>query len=180
MLELVLLSTIKYRKRILAHTFKINTHYNMMPLSEPLLNHSESKADYPSGGGSGDVPRPPESGLSSKEAEELLLVHGYNELAEEERNPLLEFLGNFWGPMPIMIWLAIIIEGIPKFNSDTGRTEIDWADFIVLFVLQMCNGLVSWHEHSKAADAVQVRETLQCCCCCWWWWWCNTQCSNNI
>ena len=59
-----------------------------MPWSEPLLNHSGSKADYPSGGGSGDVPRPPESGLSSKEAEELLLVHGYNELAEEERNPL--------------------------------------------------------------------------------------------
>ena len=50
MLELVLFSTIKYRKRILAHTFNIITHIiKMMPLSEPLLNHSESKADYPSG-----------------------------------------------------------------------------------------------------------------------------------
>ena len=33
-----------------------------MPGSEPLLNHSGSKADYPSGGGSGDVPRPPRVG----------------------------------------------------------------------------------------------------------------------
>eukprot|EP00946_MAST-07B_sp_MAST-7B-sp1_P001572 g1572.t1 len=127
-----------------------------MPLTEPLIDHSETKADYPE-----DVPRPPEDGLSTAEAERLLAIHGFNELAEEERNPLLEFLGNFWGPMPIMIWIAIIIEGIPKFNSDTGKTEIDWADFIVLFVLQMCNGLVSWYEHSKAADAVQaLKESL--------------------
>ena len=79
--------------------------FDKMPLDEPLLSHAaESKADYPDG----DFPRPPEDGLSTAEAQRLLAIHGYNELAEEERNPLLEFLGNFWGPMPIMIWLAIV------------------------------------------------------------------------
>ena len=90
-----------------------------------------------------------ESGLSTREAEKRLKTYGYNELAEKERNPLLEFLSNFWGPMPIMIWIAVIIEGIQK----------DWADFFVLLALQLVNGLVSWHEHSKAADAIAALKS---------------------
>jgi H+-transporting ATPase len=90
-----------------------------------------------------------ETGLSTREAEKRLKIYGYNELAEKERNPLLEFLSNFWGPMPIMIWLAVIIEGIQK----------DWADFFVLLALQLVNGLVSWHEHSKAADAIAALKS---------------------
>ena len=133
-----------------------------MPLNdEPLLkagSKDEANSDYPE-----PVPHPPEDGLSSAEAARLLEIHGYNELAEEERNPLLEFLSNFWGPMPIMIWLAMIIEMIPKIDSDSGsdKAQPDWTDTAVLFVLQMCNGLVSWYEHSKAADAVQaLKESL--------------------
>ena len=92
-----------------------------------------------------------ETGLTESEANRRLALFGYNELAEKERNKLLEFLGNFWGPMPCMIWLAIIVEGI----------EADWPDFIVLFALQLVNGLVSWHEHSKAADAVaELKSSL--------------------
>ena len=37
-----------------------------------------------------------ETGLSTREAEKRLKIYGYNELAEKERNPLLEFLSNFW------------------------------------------------------------------------------------
>tara|TARA_B100000795_G_scaffold269763_1_gene260270 strand:+ start:312 stop:1853 length:1542 start_codon:yes stop_codon:yes gene_type:complete len=72
--------------------------------------------------------------------------------------PILEFLSNFWGPMPIMIWIAIVIEGIPKYDSDTRTTQPDWADFFVLLILQLVNGLVSWHEHHKAADAVAALK----------------------
>ena len=53
------------------------------------------------------------SGLTSQRAAQLLEQYGYNELQEEITNPIIEFLKNFWGPMPIMIWLAIIIEVIP-------------------------------------------------------------------
>ena len=35
--------------------------------------------------------------------------------------------GNFWGPMPIMIWIAILIEAI----------QADWTDFAVLLGLQV-------------------------------------------
>ena len=60
--------------------------------------------------------------------------------------------------MPIMIWLAIIIEGIPKYDAETDTNSPDWADFFVLLILQLVNGLVSWHEHHKAADAVAALK----------------------
>ena len=115
-----------------------------MQLDEPLLvagSKDEANSDYPE-----PVPHPPEDGLSSAEAARLLEIHGYNELAEEERNPLLEFLSNFWGPMPIMIWIAIIVEVIPKPEGDpTKPDEPSWADFGVLLTLQIVNGLVGWY-----------------------------------
>jgi H+-transporting ATPase len=97
-------------------------------------------------------------GLTTEQAQQRLKQYGYNELAEEDVNPIIEFLKNFWGPMPIMIWIAIIIEGIPKYDAETRATQPDWADFFVLLVLQLVNGLVSWHEHHKAADAVAALK----------------------
>lgn len=35
---------------------------------------------------------------------------GKNELPEKVRNPILMFLSYFTGPMPTMIWVAILIE----------------------------------------------------------------------
>jgi len=98
------------------------------------------------------------SGLTSQRAAQLLEQYGYNELQEEITNPIIEFLKNFWGPMPFMIWVAIIIEIIPKYSSETQTYGPDYADFIVLLILQLVNGLVSWHEHHKAADAVAALK----------------------
>jgi len=49
-------------------------------------------------------------GLTSAQVAELRAKYGLNELEDEEVNPILQFLGYFWGPMPVMIWIAIIIE----------------------------------------------------------------------
>ena len=75
--------------------------------------------------------------------------YGYNELEEKQRNKLKEFLKYFcWGPMPIMIWLAIPVEAI----------QTDWADFAVLLSLQIINGTLEWYEDSKAADAIAALK----------------------
>jgi H+-transporting ATPase len=69
----------------------------------------------------------------------------------------MDFLKNFWGPMPIMIWIAIIVELIPKPEAD----HVDrpsWADFAVLLCLQIVNGVVGWYEHKKAGDAVAALK----------------------
>jgi H+-transporting ATPase len=47
-------------------------------------------------------------------------------------NPILLFLSYFWGPMPIMIWVAIIIELVKAILTGEG-----WEDFGVLLVLQV-------------------------------------------
>jgi len=87
-------------------------------------------------------------GLTTGQAEEALKKYGYNELSEKERNRLAEFLKHFWGPMPIMIWLAILVEAI----------QGEWGDFGVLLSLQLINGLVGWHEESKAGDAIAALK----------------------
>ena len=46
------------------------------------------------------------AGLSQGELQERLARYGYNELAEEEANALLKFLGYFWGPIAWMIEIA--------------------------------------------------------------------------
>ena len=51
-----------------------------------------------------------ESGLTSGEARIRLERDGPNALPEVKVNPFLKFLSYYWGPMPAMIWSAIIIE----------------------------------------------------------------------
>lgn len=51
----------------------------------------------------------------------------------------------FWGPMPWMIEIAVIVEIIEK----------DWVDFGVLFALLLMNGLIGWYEDLKAGNAVE-------------------------
>ena len=42
----------------------------------------------------------------------------------------------FWGPMPIIIWIAIIVEGVVG----------DWPSFAVLWALQLINGILGFVE----------------------------------
>ena len=48
-------------------------------------------------------------GLTSIEASRLLDIHGYNVLPEEKRSKFLIFIDQLTQPMPIMIWVAVII-----------------------------------------------------------------------
>lgn len=92
------------------------------------------------------------SGLSTVEAARRLKQFGPNELESKEKSALLKFLEQFWGPMPIMIWIAIFVELL------TG----DIPDFFVLLSLQLINGTVGWYEENKAGNAVAaLRASLK-------------------
>lgn len=83
-------------------------------------------------------------------------IYGMNELVEEEVNPLLKFLSYFWGPMPIMIWAAIAVEVIKGSITGDG-----WPDVVVLFILQLVNGLVGYVEELNAGNAIAaLKERL--------------------
>jgi len=49
------------------------------------------------------------AGLTSSEAEQRLQQYGPNALKEKKISPLMRFLHYFWGPIPWMIEVAVIL-----------------------------------------------------------------------
>ena len=45
-------------------------------------------------------------GLIESDAGKRLEIFGYNEIVEKKKNPFLEFLLRYWGPMPWLLELA--------------------------------------------------------------------------
>jgi H+-transporting ATPase len=90
-----------------------------------------------------------DTGLTSKEAEELLKKYGRNELPEKADPKWLIFLRQFWAPMPIMIWLAVIIEiGIGNY-----------IDMGILLLILFANASISFYETNKAGNAIAALKS---------------------
>jgi H+-transporting ATPase len=53
-------------------------------------------------------------GLTQAEAEKRLTQYGPNEIQEEKTNLFLKFLSYFWGPIPWMIEVAVILSGVVR------------------------------------------------------------------
>ena len=87
-------------------------------------------------------------GLSSAEAEMLLQSHGKNELPEKVIPKWYIFLSLFWEPMPVMIWIAIIIEAI----------LCKWMDMSILLAIQIANASIAFYETTKSGDAVAALK----------------------
>ncbi|MCH9667971.1 MAG: plasma-membrane proton-efflux P-type ATPase [Actinomycetia bacterium] len=90
------------------------------------------------------------NGLSQAEATTRLAQYGPNEIAEHKTNPVLKFLSYFWGPIPWMIEVAVILSGI------VGH----WPDFFIILVLLIANAVVgSWEEYQagSAVDALKAK-----------------------
>eukprot|EP01138_Halocafeteria_seosinensis_P015091 gb/GECG01015404.1/.p1 GENE.gb/GECG01015404.1/~~gb/GECG01015404.1/.p1 ORF type:complete len:1101 (+),score=150.66 gb/GECG01015404.1/:1-3303(+) len=100
------------------------------------------------------------TGLTHDEVERRRQQYGYNELAEEEVNLFLKFLSYFWGPMPCMIWVAIIVEMIrSSIEASKGEDSGEgWADFGVLLLLQLINGCVGFYEEHNAGNAIAALK----------------------
>ncbi|CAG9326378.1 unnamed protein product [Blepharisma stoltei] len=89
-----------------------------------------------------------EEGLNKKEWKFRFDRDGPNELPEKKVNPILKFLSYYWGPMPVMIWCAIIIETI----------RLSLIDAVVLLILQFFNGFVGWYEEKNAGNAIEALK----------------------
>eukprot|EP01038_Epipyxis_sp_PR26KG_P014289 gene14289-19169_t len=87
-------------------------------------------------------------GLTSAEAENLLRLHGKNELPEKVVPKWYIFVSQLWQPMPLMIWIAAIIEaGIQNF-----------PDMAILIFIQFANASIGFYEITKAGDAVAALK----------------------
>jgi len=82
-----------------------------------------------------------EDGLTQAEAEQRLARYGPNEIDEKTTNPLLKFLTYFWGPIPWMIEVAVVLSGVLKH----------WPDFFIILVLLLANAGIGFWEERQAA-----------------------------
>ncbi len=93
-------------------------------------------------------------GLTQAEAEKRLTQYGPNEIKEKKINPILKFLTYFWGPIPWMIEIAVILSAAVRH----------WEDFGIILFLLICNAVVGfWEEHQagNAIDALKARLAIK-------------------
>jgi len=87
-------------------------------------------------------------GLETAQAQLRLAHFGRNALEEKKPHPLLKFLSYFWGPIPWMIEVAVILSGLARH----------WADFVIIISLLIFNAVIGfWQEH-KAANALEALK----------------------
>ena len=88
------------------------------------------------------------AGLTAVEALQRLQRYGPNEIAERHRNPVLEFVGYFWAPIPWMIEVALVLSLAVRH----------WTDAVIIGVLLTINGLVAYFEEHQAANAIAALK----------------------
>ncbi len=87
-------------------------------------------------------------GLSETEAQKRLIQYGPNELEEKKINPFLKFLSYFWGPIPWMIEVAVILSAVVR----------RWPDFFIILLLLIANAVVGFWEEHTAGNAIEALK----------------------
>ena len=88
------------------------------------------------------------NGLSEKEAEERLKTYGYNEITSKKVNPIKKLLLKFWGPIPLMLFIVIIM------SAFLGR----YTDAYIVIGLLLFNGAASFFEEFKADNTLELLK----------------------
>ena len=82
-------------------------------MAEPAREHNAMEArDKPLDDILKELSADPRDGLSQAEARKRIEEYGYNAVDEERKSPVLQFLSHFWGPIPWMIEIALILSGL--------------------------------------------------------------------
>ncbi len=94
----------------------------------------------------------PDLGLTHAEVDVRRKEHGYNEVAEKKRHPVLKFLGKFWG---ISAWM---LELIMVLSAALGN----YSDLAVVGALLVVNAVLGFTQEHRAAGVVEaLRRRLQ-------------------
>ncbi len=95
------------------------------------------------------------NGLTQAEASKRLIQYGPNEIAEQQRNAILDFLKYFWGPIPWMIEVAVVLSAAVQH----------WPDFCIILVLLCANATIGFWEERQAhrRHANWCRAILSVC-----------------
>ena len=87
-------------------------------------------------------------GLSQTEAQKRLAQYGPNAIVEKKTSAFLKFLSYFWGPIPWMIEVAVILSGVVRH----------WMDFGIVLFLLLSNAVVGFWEEHQAGNAIKALK----------------------
>jgi H+-transporting ATPase len=94
------------------------------------------------------------NGLTASEVQRRLQIYGLNEVAEKKINPLVEFLLRYWGPMPWLLELAIVLSIVLKH----------YLEATIIFALLTINtviGQVQSRGSQRALEALKKRLAVE-------------------
>ena len=86
------------------------------------------------------------NGLTEEEAEERQRVQGPNEIPEKKKNPLVQFLKNFTGPISLMLEAVVLISYLLG----------NFKDMYIIIALLIFNSIVTFIEERKADNSLQL------------------------
>ncbi len=110
----------------------------------PTTNEAPNSVALPTS--IGDVANPADGGLKSVEAAARLQQFGPNAIPEERPHPVGALLKKFWGVVPWMLELALIIDLF------LGK----WIEAAVIAALLVSNGVVAFRQESRAREALEL------------------------
>lgn len=85
-------------------------------------------------------------GLTTVEAEQRLQRDGPNQVAEEKQHRLLQFLKEFWAPVPWMLEATVLLEIILHKHAEAG----------IIAALLIFNAVLSFFEEGRAQNALAL------------------------
>ncbi|MHB8280957.1 MAG: plasma-membrane proton-efflux P-type ATPase [Candidatus Humimicrobiaceae bacterium] len=88
------------------------------------------------------------TGLSDEEAKKRIELFGYNEVKKQSKNPIIEFLSYYWGPMPWLLEFTMILSGV------LGH----YIELIIIFALLTINASISFINSRKSIKALEFLE----------------------
>lgn len=94
-------------------------------------------------------------GLGQEEYEQRIKEYGLNEVAEKKKNPVIQFLKRFWGPMPWLLEITVILNIIIQ----------KYVEAVVVFSLLLINSIIGFiqaQNSHKAVELLKKQLEVQC------------------
>jgi len=85
-------------------------------------------------------------GLAESEAQNRIDRYGRNEVVEKEKNPVLEFLSRYWGPMPWLLELTMALSYI------LGH----YVELVIIFGLLTMNAVIGFAHTCSSRKALDL------------------------
>ena len=93
--------------------------------------------------------------LTTEQANKKIEVCGLNAVEEEKRNPVMDFLKRFWGPIPWMLEFAALLEIIVGI---TRKQDVKFIEAAIILALLIFNSIMSFMHEGKAQKALELLK----------------------